>query len=109
MHERTKKLAISSAVRAAVYERDSWDNTPCCILCGSTYQLELAHVRSRAQGGLGVERNLVTLCSTDHRRMDQSGERQELLAQVKEYLMWRYPDWDETELQYKGSDNKAAL
>ena len=33
MHKRTKALAISKAVKAAVYARDGG----CCVLCGSPY------------------------------------------------------------------------
>lgn len=103
MHKRTKALAISKAVKSAVYARDGG----CCVLCGSPYGLPEAHYISRAHSGLGVEQNIVTLCRDCHRRYDQSSERAEIREELREYLKKKYPDWDESKLVYdKWSDLK---
>lgn len=101
MHKRTKALAISNAVKAAVYARDGG----CCVLCGSPRGLPVAHYLSRAQSGLGVEENIVTLCADCHREYDQGYHRQEIREELREYLKKQYPDWDESKLIYnKWSD-----
>lgn len=98
MHKRTKALDIPPAVKAAVWERDG----QCCILCGSPrYAFPNAHYISRAQGGLGVEENIVTLCQTCHDRYDNGAGRQQTKAEIRAYLMGKYPDWDEGRLCYR--------
>ena len=96
MHKRTKALAISKAVKAAVYARDGG----CCVLCLSRYGLPEAHYISRAQGGKGIEENIVTLCANCHREYDQGYHRQEIREELREYLKKQYPDWDESKLVY---------
>lgn len=101
MHKRTKALAISKAVKAAVYARDGG----CCVLCGSPYGLPVCHYISRAQSGLGIEENIVTLCADCHREYDQGYNRQEIREELRAYLERHYPDWDESKLIYnKWSD-----
>lgn len=103
MHKRTKALAISKAVKAAVYARDG----DCCVLCGSPYGIPNAHYISRAQGGLGIEENIVTLCFDCHREYDQGHHRQEIREELREYLKSKHPDWDESKLTHdKWSDLK---
>lgn len=103
MHKRTKALAISKRVKAAVKERDGG----CCVLCGSIYGIPDAHFISRAQGGLGIEENIVTLCFDCHREYDQGYNRQEIREELREYLKKQYPDWDESKLAHdKWSDLK---
>lgn len=103
MHKRTKALAISKAVKAAVYARDGG----CCVLCGSPYGIPNAHYISRAQSGLGIEENIVTLCDNCHREYDQGYHRQEIREELREYLKKQYPDWDESKLAHdKWSDLK---
>ena len=58
MHKRTKLLDISKAVKDKVWERDGHR----CILCESIFAMPNAHYISRAQGGLGIPENVVTLC-----------------------------------------------
>lgn len=96
MNRRTRALSISPRVKRAVYERDGH----CCVLCGSPYGLPEAHYISRAHSGLGIEQNIVTLCRDCHRRYDQSSERAEIRAELREYLKKQYPDWDESKLVY---------
>lgn len=100
MHKRTKALSISKRVKDAVWERDGG----CCVLCGNPRAQPNAHYISRAQGGLGVERNIVTLCLNCHRRYDQTADRAEIRLDLREYLESKYPDWDESQLIYKKGD-----
>ena len=101
MTERTKALAISPAVKKVVAERDSLDGQTCCIICGSPDGLPEAHYVPRSQGGLGIEENIVTLCRECHRAYDQSPRRKEIGEELRIYLKWKYPDWDEGELTYR--------
>ena len=96
MNKRTQSLNINRATRQAVFERDNG----CCILCGKPGFPE-AHYISRAHSGLGIEQNIVTLCRPCHRRYDQTIEREAIREILRDYLMSKYPDWDENELVYK--------
>lgn len=105
MNDRTKELAIPLPVKMKVAKRDSCCGWPCCILCGrtapagATWSFSCAHYISRAQGGLGIEENILTLCPRCHREYD--GERrQELRPFLAHYLREHYPDWDESKLYY---------
>lgn len=95
--KRTKALDISQKVKEAVWERDRGR----CILCGSSRAMPNAHYISRAQGGLGIEQNIVTLCFDCHRRTDQSTERQELLSSIRRYLDRHYPDFKDENRRYR--------
>lgn len=101
--KRAKACAIPARVKRRVAERDSIDGWPCCILCGSPEGRPEAHYISRADGGLGVEENIVTFCRRCHDRYDNSRSKDEHEA-IKEiicnYLKRRYPDWDEEKLIY---------
>ena len=97
MRKATKHLAISREVKEAVYRRDGG----CCVLCGSPYGIPNAHYIARSQGGLGVEKNVVTLCEWCHREYDQTHKRKALRADLRAYLQSKYPDWDERELKYR--------
>ena len=98
MHKRTKALDITPAVKSAVWERDKGR----CILCGSPmYAFPNAHYISRAQGGLGIEENIVTLCQVCHDRYDNGAGQQQTKAEIRDYLMRKYQDWDESRLRYR--------
>lgn len=107
MHTRTKALGITIRVKEEVAERDSFDGWPCCILCGSPAPVNnrlafsCAHYINRAQGGLGVEENVLTLCPGCHYRFDQTTDREMLKPFFGRYLKEHYPDWDEKNLYYK--------
>lgn len=90
-HKRTKACAIPQKVKKAVYERDRG----LCIFCGRPGD-PVAHVISRAHGGLGVEQNIITACFRCHERMDNSPDRQMYLDLAKSYLANIYGpiDWD---------------
>lgn len=107
MKKRTKALAIPEAVKRAVAERDSVEDWPCCVYCGkpapplAPLSYSCAHYISRAQGGLGIEENILTLCPTCHRLYDQTEKREEMRRLFRLYLSIKYPDWSEDKLTYK--------
>lgn len=94
--KRTKACEIPPEVRAEVEERDNH----CCIFCGSPNARGEAHYVNRSQGGLGVARNLLTVCRSCHRQMDNGQAMKIYRQKAKEYLMSKYPDWDEKDLVY---------
>lgn len=96
-----KGTDITPKVRREVQERDSFDGVPCCIYCGSSHGIQLAHYVSRGRGGKGIPENLVCLCTKCHRTLDNgsdSGERKAISNYVKYYLGSYYPGWDESNL-----------
>ena len=97
INKRTKALATSAAVKRRVYERDNG----CCVLCGSPYGIPNAHYISRAQGGLGIEENVLTMCLICHRKYDQTAQREEIRSELRGYLRACYPGWDEGQLVYQ--------
>lgn len=105
MRKDTKARDFSKAVKEKIAERDSFDGCPCCINCGRPAPGRLAwsnaHFVSRAQGGLGIEENGLTLCSACHHAYDQTTERSRLREYFREYLMDHYPEWDESKLYYR--------
>ena len=104
--DRTKALAIPIEVKRAVAERDSVDGWPCCILCGrpaptaNPLAFSNAHYISRAQGGLGIEKNTMTLCPRCHREFD-GAKRKEYRPILARHLKESYEDWNESELVYR--------
>lgn len=97
MHKRTKALDIPKKVKDRVWDLDGGR----CILCGSSYAMPNAHYIARAQGGLGIEENIVTLCLDCHNLYDNSTYRKQLREEIRDYLTERYPKWDEEKLKYK--------
>lgn len=103
---RTDALAIPMTVKRAVAERDSVDGWPCCILCGrpaptsNPIAFSCAHYISRAQGGLGIEKNILTLCPRCHREYDTT-ERNVLRPILARHLREHYENWTESELVYR--------
>ena len=95
MNKRTKALAITQAVKRKVLERDEY-----CVWCGREGAPN-AHYISRAQGGLGIEQNVLTLCTECNRRYDQSTDRRLMREYFREYLQSKYPDWCEDNLIYR--------
>ena len=104
--DRTEALSIPRLVKNLVARRDSVDGWPCCILCGkpapSRHILGFsnAHYISRAQGGLGIEKNILTLCWDCHQAYD-GPERNTLRPILRRYLREHYDDWNEEDLTYK--------
>lgn len=100
---RAKACDIPKRVKDAVWERDGHR----CIICGSPIAMPNAHYKSRAKGGLGIEQNIVTLCTNFsenkcHYKYDfgTKEEKEEIEEKIREYLQGCYPDWDEEELVY---------
>lgn len=103
---RTQALSIPMDVKKAVALRDACDGWPCCVLCGTpapsgnTTGFSNAHYISRAQGGLGVEENILTLCPRCHRGYD-GDDKEHLKPVLRRYLRECYQNWDEENLVYK--------
>lgn len=97
MTRRTKALSITAVVRKRVMERDNGQ----CVLCGRTDRLQCAHYIGRGQSGLGIPENLVMLCADCHKAYDQSAEREEIRAELREYLRGCCAEWDERKLIYR--------
>lgn len=96
MHKRTKMVAIPPKVRQEVENRDGHR----CIFCNSSNCRGEAHYIGRAQGGLGVPKNIITVCQSCHREMDNGKNTQRYREIAKKYLMSKYPDWDEEDLVF---------
>jgi 5-methylcytosine-specific restriction endonuclease McrA len=94
--KRTKACEITPEVRKAVEDRDGH----CCIFCGSPNARGEAHFIGRAQGGLGVEENIITVCRNCHREMDNGLNTVKYRAIAECYLKDHYPGWDARELIY---------
>ena len=103
-HRQTKATAISKDVKIAVLERDEG----ICINCHGA-GLPEAHFIGKAQGGLGIEENIVTLCRECHRLYDNSEQRHEIRWKLRKHLRSKYPNWDETKLYYKKYDFQEAI
>lgn len=95
MSKRSKACDIPKEVRIEVYQRDK-----CCIICGSTYMLTVAHLVSRAQSGLGIKENVVTLCNLCHHEMDNGKNTIEVTKKVREYLERLYPEFTDEMRKY---------
>ena len=96
--KRANALAISPGVRLIVGERDNWR----CIYCWRRGNPE-AHYIARSHGGLGIPENILTLCRECHEMYDHGPkEKREGMRELfREYLMSKYPNWDEAKLIYR--------
>lgn len=105
MRKDTKARDFDRNAKLAISERDSIDGWPCCVNCGSAAPSPLAwsnaHFISRAQGGLGIPENGLTLCPECHRRYDQTTDRPVLREYFREYLQSKHAEWDESKLYYR--------
>ena len=105
MRKHTKARDLDRKAKQAISERDSYDGWPCCVRCGAAAPGPLAwsnaHFISRAQGGLGIPENGLTLCPRCHREYDQTTQRETLREFFREYLKQKYPNWEETKLYYR--------
>jgi hypothetical protein len=59
-----------------------------------------AHYISRAQGGLGIEQNILTLCTKCHAKFD-GADREEMRPVLRAHLKGCYEGWNEADLVYK--------
>lgn len=102
---RTRACDISKKVKDRVWARDGGR----CVICGNRFNvMPNAHYIPRSKGGLGIEENIVTLCTNltenqCHYRYDNGtrAERAELGGRIADYLRSIYPDWDEKDLTFK--------
>lgn len=99
-----KYTDIPTDVRVRVYTRDSFDECPCCIICGRPYP-QIHHYIERSRGGMGIEKNLVCLCASCHRKLHQS-KYSEYTEFVRDYLKAHYEDWNEEELIYRKDNDE---
>ena len=102
-NKRAKACDIPKKVKDAVWERDGH----CCIICGSNIAMPNAHYISRNNGGLGIEENIVTLCTNMspnkcHYRYDFGSreEKEEIRGKIRDYLADCYNEWSEDKLIY---------
>lgn len=109
--KRAKACDIPKRVKDRVWERDGG----ACVVCGNRVNvMPNAHYISRAHGGLGIEQNIVTLC-TDftpnrcHSRYDNGTveEHQEIKEIIRAHLRACYPGWNEADLVYRKEKNHA--
>lgn len=93
--KRAKATDIPKEVKEKVYERDGGR----CVVC-KKQGIPNAHYIRRSQGGLGIEQNVVTLCTTCHDDFDNGSKRQEIGKIIHDYLQSIYKDWNEEGLVY---------
>ena len=108
---RSKSTDISQSVKQKVWERDQGR----CVICGNSYNvMPNAHILSRAKGGLGVETNIVTLCTLMttnkcHHRFD-NGTKQEhetMMKIITKYMRSIYgKNWNLDDQKYKKWSDK---
>lgn len=111
-NDRAKATDISEEVKKAVFLRDGGK----CVVCGNSYNvMPNAHYISRKNGGLGIEQNIVTLCTelTEnkcHRKYDfgTKEERVEIEQKIENYLKSKYENWNKDSLVYKKGINKTT-
>ena len=95
---RAKATDIPESVKHIAYARDEGK----CLWCGKP-GLPNAHLVSRAQGGLGVEENIITLCVECHNAMDNGSDTERARSMRKhaeEYLQSIYPGWSREKVTY---------
>ena len=97
MNKRTKATSIPPKIRQEVEERDNHR----CVFCNTPYDVRgEAHYIRRSQGGLGIPQNLLTTCRKCHRQLDEGQAKELYREKAKQYLMSKYPIWNEEDLIY---------
>ena len=95
--KRAKACDITKKVKDKVWERDGHR----CIICGDPFAMPNSHYIRRSQGGLGIEKNIVTMCQRCHMMYDQGADRKAIAAYTERYLRSKYPNWNPEKLIYK--------
>lgn len=95
-HKKSKATDIPQKVKKKVWERDGMR----CKMCGNPTAMPNAHYIPRSSGGLGIEENVVTMCAECHHEYDNGSKRDIYKEEIKEYLISKYPDWNEEDLVY---------
>ena len=93
------------SVKRKVWERDKGR----CVVCGNSYNvMPNAHILSRAKGGLGIETNIVTMCTNFtnnkcHYYYDNGSreQREKIYKKIEEYMKGYYKNWNIDEQRYK--------
>lgn len=108
---RSKSTDISQEVKNKVWNRDNGR----CVICGNGYNvMPNAHILSRAKGGLGVETNIITLCTNltpnqCHNRFDNGTkkEHEKMLRIITKYMKSIYgEEWNIEDQKYKKWSDK---
>lgn len=104
--KRSKATDIPMSVKKKVFERDNGR----CVVCGNNYNvMPNAHIVSRTKGGLGIETNVVTLCTllTEnkcHHKFDNGTkeEKQKIYNKIECYMKSIYGNgWNKEDQIYK--------
>lgn len=104
--KRSKATDISMSVKKKVFERDKGK----CVVCGNCINvMPNAHILSRAKGGLGVETNIVTLCTNFtfnqcHYKYDNGTreERDRIFKKIEKHMKKIYgEEWNIKNQKYK--------
>jgi 5-methylcytosine-specific restriction endonuclease McrA len=97
LSKQSKACNIPVHVKQSVWARDNKR----CVICGSSYAFPNSHYIKRSHGGLGIEENIVTMCLECHHQYDHGRKGIHMKAIVRDYLMSKYPHWEEYNLRYK--------
>ena len=106
--KRSKATDISMAVKKKVFERDNGR----CVVCNNSINvMPNAHILSRAKGGLGIETNVVTLCTNltpnkCHYKFDNGTkhEYEVIYKKIEKYMKKKYGSkWNIEDQKYKKS------
>ena len=104
--KRSKATDIPMSVKKKVFERDNGR----CVICGNNYNvMPNAHILSRAKGGLGIETNVVTMCTLltpnkCHHKFDNGTkqEHEKIYNKIEKYMKSIYgDDWCIEDQKYK--------
>lgn len=97
--KRTRALSITKKTKMIVWERDNHR----CIFCQKLVPWYMAnsHLVKRSQGGLGIEKNIITNCEQCHHQLDDTPKRKELFDYAVRYLNMKYKDFNLDDLTYK--------
>lgn len=104
--KRSKATDITMSVKKKVFERDKGR----CVNCGCQINvMPNAHILSRAKGGLGIETNIITLCTNFtpnqcHYKYDNGTreERDKIFKKIEKYMKRIYGDsWCIEQQRYK--------
>lgn len=105
MHRQTKHTNIPKKVKDIVWERDNHR----CVICGCRYgAFPDSHIIPRSKGGLGIPKNIVTMCRGPGSRschdLYDNGDRETretFYLMIERYMKEIYLDWDTVQKTYK--------
>ena len=98
--KRSKACDISQKVKDLVWYRDRQR----CVVCKRFVPKTCAnaHYIKRSQGGLGIPKNIVTLCPNCHYEEDHGQNTKFYESIIEDYLKGIYgPNWNREDLIYK--------